>query len=90
MGGGTVRFNLTYTATYFPFTDFDTGDKYYMYHWEATGSVEYFDTFKDPMDVLNLIEEDFEVVGGTPYNYGHKWVNVSGISQHNRIVRRPE
>ena len=31
MGGGTVRFNLTYTATYFPFTDFDTGDKYYIY-----------------------------------------------------------
>lgn len=40
-----------------------------------------FDTFKDPMDVLNLIETDFEVVGGTPYNYGHKWVRVSGISQ---------
>ena len=90
MGGGTVRFNLTYTATYFPFTDFDTGDKYYMYHWEAKGSVEYFDTFKDPMDVLNLIEKDFEVVGGTPYNYGHKWASVSGISQYNRIVRRPE
>ena len=61
-----------------------------MYHWDAIGSVEYFDTFKDPMDVMNAIEEDIEIIGGTPYNYGHKWENVTAISQGNRIVRRPE
>lgn len=90
MGSGSVRFDLTYIAAYSPFTDFNTGDKYYIYSWKTKGSIEYFDTFKDPLDFFNKIEQDIEIVGGTPYNYGHKWPNVSGIYQYNRLVKRPE
>ena len=43
------------------------------YYWHFSGSLKYHDAFKDPADVLNLIEEDFEVPYGRPYEYGHVW-----------------
>ncbi len=48
-----------------------------MYYWNFVGELQYFDSFKDPLDVLNLIKKDIEVPFGRPYDYGHVWSNQS-------------
>jgi len=90
MGGGSVFFSLTYSGSYSPFTDFSTGEKYYIYSWTASGKFEYFDTFKDPPDLGNWWEKDIEIPGGTPYNYGHIWETASQIKVQGGLIRRPE
>ena len=47
------------------------------YSWVYNGKMRYSDDFRDPLDVLNLIDYDIEVPGGTPYSYFHVWQNVS-------------
>ena len=90
MGNGTVFFRLSYSGSYSPFTDFTTEDEYYIYDWVASGEFEYFDTFKDPVDLRNWWEEDLELPGGTPYDYGHTWKTVSQIKIQGGLVKRPE
>ena len=87
MGGGTVFFRLTYFCSYSLFTDLLTGEKYYIYSWNASGEFEYFDIFKDPLDILNLLEQDIEIIGGTPYNYGHIWENVLQINIQDGLIK---
>ena len=64
-----------------------TGEKYYIYSWNASGEFEYFDIFKDPLDILNLLEQDIEIIGGTPYNYGHIWENVLQINIQDGLIK---
>ena len=90
MGNGTVFFRLSYSGSYSPFTDFTTEDEYYIYDWVASGEFEYFDTFKDPVDLRNWWEEDLELPGGTPYDYGHTWKTVSQIKIQGGLVKCPE
>jgi RHS repeat-associated protein len=48
------------------------------YEWAYSGSMDYFDSFRDPVDVLNLLgSPNIEVPGGVPYDYGHSWKNVT-------------
>ena len=48
------------------------------YEWAYSGSMDYFDSFRDPVDVLNLLASpNIEVPGGVPYDYGHSWENVT-------------
>ena len=40
--------------------------------------MDYFDSFRDPVDVLNFLAlPNIEVPGGVPYDYGHSWENVT-------------
>ena len=40
--------------------------------------MRYRDSFEDPVDVLNWLNEpNIEVPGGVPYQYGHLWGSVS-------------
>ena len=73
-----------------PILHFTTEDEYYIYDWVASGEFEYFDTFKDPVDLRNWWEEDLELPGGTPYDYGHTWKTVSQIKIQGGLVKRPE
>ena len=90
MGGGTVYFRLSYSGSYSSFTDFTSGKKYYIYEWMASGQFEYFDSFKDPVDLGNWWEGDIELPGGTPYNYGHIWETISQIKIQGGLIERPE
>ena len=45
------------------------------YFWRFEGELQYSDDFKDPMDIPNIIDKDFEVPFGRPYHYGHIWNN---------------
>ena len=85
-----IQKSKEYSGSYSPFTDFSTGEKYYIYSWTASGKFEYFDTFKDPPDLGNWWEKDIEIPGGTPYNYGHIWETASQIKIQGGLIRRPE
>ena len=58
------------------------------YEWSYSGEMRYSDSFEDPVDVMNWLEEpNIEVPGGVPYAYGHTWsVNLSGKGVIPRVV----
>ena len=67
LGDGVVR---TYSSVFILSNTGYLGDHLYrFYYWEATVTVQYTDTFVDPLDIgLEL---------GNAYSYGHVWNNVS-------------
>ena len=77
MGGGTG--NISGSVTYsWGISSFMEEGRIYTekwYHWRFRGSLIYSDEFKDPVDILNRIDYDIEVIGGRPYKYGHTWID---------------
>ena len=58
------------------------------YEWSYSGDMRYSDSFKDPVDVMNWLEEpNIEVTGGVPYAYGHTWsVKLNGKGVIPRVI----
>ncbi len=80
LGGGSGRLLDSLSWSWYTTYEWE-GDHLYeckYYEWEYSGSMRYSDSFRDPVDVLNLIKRpDLEVPGGRPYDYGHIWRDIS-------------
>jgi len=83
MGGGSVLFTAIMEEMVFDAVRSDGTLRTY----DAVGSVmcTYPDAFRDPMDIYNWVEEDYEIWGGRPYTYGHEW-NINLQFHKERIL----
>lgn len=92
LGGGSGRLigKLTWTwhTTFTKVGNIMYEKKYY--EWSYSGEMRYSDSFEDPVDVMNWLDEpNIEVPGGVPYAYGHTWQNVR-LKDHGVIYRTHE
>ena len=80
LGGGSGRLLNTLFWSWYTTYKWE-GDhlyEYKYYEWSYSGAMKYSDSFRDPVDVLNLIKRpDLEVPGGRPYAYGHIWQDIT-------------